>query len=53
MCRRCEEIERQLKDCRRTYASTDDELALTLLAVAIDDLEAEKASLHPTDKEGS
>ena len=49
MCLRCEKIERQLKDYRLMQARTDDELALSLFAEVIDDLEAEKASLHPTE----
>jgi hypothetical protein len=33
------------------HARVDDQLALALIAEAIADLEAEKASLHPDEKE--
>lgn len=47
MCKRCDEIERQIFDYRRTVKSINDDLAISLLAEVILDLEAEKASLHP------
>jgi len=47
MCKRCDEIERQIFDYRRTVKSINDDLAISLLAEVILDLEAEKTSLHP------
>jgi hypothetical protein len=50
MCDRCKTIERQLLNFRQVQASTDDRLAVVMLAEAIIDLEAEASSMHPVSK---
>ena len=51
MCDKCVELDRQIENFQRLHATTDDRLALALVAEAIAALQAEKASLHPEDKE--
>jgi hypothetical protein len=51
MCDRCKAIDIEVQSFRRLHAHADDPLALVLIAEAIADLEAEKASLHPGEKE--
>jgi hypothetical protein len=51
MCERCKAIDTEVQSFRRLRAEADDPLALALIAEAIVDLEAEKASLHPDEKE--
>jgi len=53
MCERCETIDRQLLNYRHVHASIDDRLALSLLVEVIEDLEAEKASLHPVNDDAT
>jgi hypothetical protein len=50
MSDRREAIERELFNFRQMHASTDDRLALILLADIITDLEAEAASMPPINK---
>jgi hypothetical protein len=50
MCDRCETIERQLLNYRDAYSSTDDALAIGLLAGVIADLETERSGLHPAGR---
>jgi len=52
MCDRCKALDREIKNFRRLHEIADDPLALTLLAEAITDLKAEKASLHPEKQQG-
>jgi hypothetical protein len=47
MCDRCRALDREMESFQRLYKIADVPLALTLLAEAIADLKAEKASLHP------
>ena len=47
MCDQCKSIDRLIFKYRQTRESVGDELAITLLAEVIVDLEAEKAALHP------
>ena len=51
MCDKCVELERQIDNFQRLHATTDDRLASALTAEAIGVLQAEKATLHPEDKE--
>jgi hypothetical protein len=51
MCERCKAIDIEVRNFKRLHAQADDQLALALIAEAIADLEAEKASLHPGEKE--
>jgi hypothetical protein len=51
MCDRCKAIDRDVANYRRAYASNDDEFVLSLFAEAIEDLQAEKAALHPKNEE--
>jgi hypothetical protein len=50
MCDRCRELDRELKNFRQQKIA-DDRLALFLIAEVIANLETEKASLHPEEKE--
>jgi hypothetical protein len=50
MCDRCRALDRDIENFRRLQKTADDRVALTLIAEAITDLEAEKASLHPEEK---
>ncbi len=50
MCDQCKPIDRLLFKYRQARDSIDDELALSLLAEVIADLEAEKIALHPERK---
>ncbi len=47
MCDRCKALDREIENFRRLHEMADDPIALTLVAEAIADLKAEKASLHP------
>jgi hypothetical protein len=47
---RCKVLDRDIEKFRRLHETADDPVALMLLAEAITDLKAEKASLHPEDK---
>jgi hypothetical protein len=40
-------LDRAIEDYRHQQKVIDDRLALTLIAMAIDQLESEKAALHP------
>ncbi len=51
MCDKCVELDRQIENFQRLHATTDDRLALALIAEAIAAIKAERASLHPEDKE--
>ena len=51
MCDRCRAIDRDIANYRRAYASNDDDFVLSLFAEAIEDLQAEKAALHPKNEE--
>jgi hypothetical protein len=51
MCDRCKAIDIEVHAFRRLHSRVDDRLALVLIAEAISDLEAEKAFLHPAEKE--
>jgi len=51
MRERCKAIDIEVRNFKRLHAQADDQLALALIAEAIADLEAEKASLHPDEKE--
>ena len=51
MCDKCVELDRQIDNFQRLHEVTDDRLALALTAEAIAALQAEKAKLHPEDKE--
>jgi hypothetical protein len=51
MCDRCRELDRELKNFRRQQKIADDRFALFLIAEVIANLETEKASLHPEEKE--
>jgi hypothetical protein len=51
MCDRCKAIDIEVQSFRRLHAQADDHLALALITEAIADLEAEKASLHPDERE--
>jgi hypothetical protein len=48
MCEKCKGLDRSIESFRRLQKMADDSVALALIAEAITDLEAEKASLHPT-----
>ena len=50
VCDMCEEIGRQMKEYQRMHANADDDLALSLLAEVIADLELGKSTLRPKDK---
>jgi hypothetical protein len=50
MCERCIPLDRALENFRRQQKTVDDRAALALIGIAIDDLEAEKAALHPDRK---
>jgi hypothetical protein len=47
MCEKCLAIDRSIENFRRQQETVDDPVALTLIALAIDKLESEKADLHP------
>jgi hypothetical protein len=47
MCEKCKPLDAAIENFRRQQKVVDDRLALVLIAMAIDRLEAEKASLHP------
>jgi hypothetical protein len=47
MCEKCVPLDRAIEDYRHQQKVIDDRLALTLIAMAIDQLESEKAALHP------
>jgi len=47
MCDKCQAIDWEIGAAQRLQRGADDPLALSWLAVAIADLEAEKAALHP------
>jgi hypothetical protein len=51
MCNKCTVLDRQIENFQCVHATTDDRLALALVAEAIAAIQAEKASLHPEDKE--
>jgi hypothetical protein len=51
MCDRCRELDRELKNFPRQQKIADDPFALVLIAEVIANLESEKASLHPEEKE--
>ncbi len=47
MCEKCVPLDRDIENLRREQRTVDDPLALTLIAIAIEKLESEKAALHP------
>jgi hypothetical protein len=47
MCEKCVPLDRALENFRRLQKTVDDRAALALIEIAIDDLESEKAVLHP------
>jgi hypothetical protein len=49
MCEKCIPLDKEIENLRREQRTVDDPLALTLIAMAIDKLESEKAALHPQD----
>jgi hypothetical protein len=51
MCDRCDAIERELETLERLRATIVDSVALALIAEAVKDLQAERAALHPDDKD--
>ena len=50
MYQKCIQLDKDIENLRREQRMVDDRLALTLIAVAIESLEAEKVSLHPSRK---
>ena len=47
MCEKCIPLDRALGNFKRLQKTVDDRAALAMIGIAIDDLEAEKAFLHP------
>lgn len=47
VCKRCEEIDREIHTYRHLRSAIDDRLALVLIDEVISDLKSEKAALHP------
>jgi hypothetical protein len=47
MCEKCVRLDRAIEDFRHQQKVVKDRLALTLIAMAIDQLESEKVALHP------
>jgi hypothetical protein len=50
MCDKCRSLDREIENLRRDQETVDDRLALTLVAMAIEKLESEKAALHSEEK---
>jgi hypothetical protein len=49
MCDRCRVIDHQLVTFQRLRATVDDKLAQALMAIAVENLQSERATLHPGD----
>jgi hypothetical protein len=52
MCNRCNEIDVQIAYFKQRLASLDDRTAIAVLNMLIADLETDKITLHPKDKQG-
>jgi hypothetical protein len=50
MCERCVELDERLRRYRRISDSINDQLTIDRIKGMIDDLEAQKAALHPEQK---
>ena len=50
MCEKCQTISWEISAYQRQQRTTDDPLALGLIAEAIADLQVEKAALHPEER---
>jgi hypothetical protein len=50
MCERCAELDERLRRYRRISDSINDQLTIDRIKGMIDDLEAQKAALHPEQK---
>ena len=50
LCKRCEEIDVEIAYFRQRLASVDDLTAIGMLGLLIENLESEKADLHPVDE---
>jgi len=53
MCDKCQAIDWEISAARRLQKTAEEPLALSWLAEAIADLQAEKAALHPATQSGS
>jgi hypothetical protein len=49
VCDKCDAIDRRLSAFQRLRETVDDELARTLIAMAVESLQSEKATLHPDE----
>jgi hypothetical protein len=47
VCQKCNEINRRIGDLQHARSAADDPLAISLLGMAIDELESDKVALHP------
>jgi hypothetical protein len=51
MCEKCAELDERIERCRRGVVSINDQLTIDRLNALIDELQVEKAALHPEQEE--
>jgi hypothetical protein len=50
MCEKCNGIDAKISHYRQLLAGIDDQAAIALVKLVIEDLESHKVGLHPKDK---